>query len=253
MMGKRLNDNMMMRKQLILGAIATSVLTLGTAMLAPSAEAFSLSASSLNTNSNPDANSSWFDIGLKTNGNGTATFSFGNLVAPGNGTKISTIYFGDDNYFSSIFDTSSAVSFAGSSAGTKYTFNWNATGGNQISNNNGGAWQVLASADPAKGGKDSSGNLINVGEILNVTFKLKNGATSDADLLAAFVSTPRKLGVAFHVQAIQAQGYSEWYQALPINNPINVPTPAAVLPIIGSMIGAASRRKSASEKSELDA
>lgn len=247
---QRLSKNTMIQKQLILGVIATSVLTLGASVIAPSAEAFSLSASSLNTNTNPDADSSWFDIGLKTNGNGTATFSFGNLVATGNGTKISTIYFGDDDYFSSIFDTSSTVSFAGSSSGTNYSFNWAAKGGSQIFNNNGGAWSVVSSADPKNGNAAST---INPGEILNVTFKLKNGATSDADLLAAFVSTPRKLGVAFHVQAIQAQGYSEWYQALPINNPINVPTPAAVLPIIGSMIGAASRRKSASEKSELNA
>ncbi|NJN71454.1 MAG: PTPA-CTERM sorting domain-containing protein [Limnothrix sp. RL_2_0] len=240
-----------MKKQLILGAIATSVLTLGTAVIAPSADAFSLSASSLETNGNPDAESSWFDISLKTNGDGTATFSFGNVIADGNGTKISTIYFGDDDYFSSIFDTSGTVSFDGStSPGTNYSFDWSASGGSQISNNNGGAWQVVSSADPKNGSNKST---INPGDILKVTFDLVNSSTSDADLLAAFVSTPQKLGVAFHVQSIEAQGYSEWYEALPIHNPVNVPTPAAVLPIIGSMIGAASRRKSASEESESNA
>jgi hypothetical protein len=226
-----------MKNQFLFGAIALSAVTIGASVFAPSANAFSLDASSLKTNDNLDAPGAWFDLDFVTNGDGTATFSLANLVAAGNGTKISTVYFGDDNYFSSIFKTD-YVSFAGST-GTNYSFDWTANGGSQISNNNGGAWQVLASADNANG---SNASVVNPGDVLKVTFKLQNAATTEADLLAAFVSTPQKLGVAFHVQAIPG-GYSEWYQATPPSPPTDVPTPAAVLPILGGLFGAASRRK----------
>lgn len=230
-----------MKNQFLLGAIALGALTIGSAMIAPDANAFALNAVSLETNNNPDANAAWYDISLETNGDGTATFSFFNLVAANNGTKISTVYFGDDDYFSSIFKTTSA-SFAGStSPGTNYTFDWTASGGAQISQNNGDAWQVLAEADPRTG---ANASLVNPGEVLKVTFQLQNTNTTNADLLAAFLSDPQKLGVAFHVQAI-AGGYSEWYEAIPDapEPPTEVPTPAAVLPILGGLFGAASRRQ----------
>jgi|NOAtaT_6_FD_contig_41_3755239_length_955_multi_4_in_0_out_0_1 hypothetical protein len=229
-----------MNNKFLLGAIALGAMTIGSAVVTPEAQAFSLAASSLETNGNPDADASWYDISLATNGDGTATFSLSNLVAAGNGTKISTVYFGDDNYFASIFKTD-YVSFAGSTTpGTNYSFDWTASGGSQISNNNGGAWQVLAEADPATG---SNASVINAGEVLKVTFKLQNAATTDADLLAAFSSTPQKLGMAFHVQSITG-GYSEWYEATPPGEPpTEVPTPAAVLPVLGSLFGFARRKK----------
>ncbi|MBN9689804.1 MAG: hypothetical protein J0M24_06165 [Verrucomicrobia bacterium] len=197
-----------------------------TALSLTQAGAFDLNVTSLNTNNNPDANTSWFDVSLSLNGNGTATYTLANLTATGNGTKVSTIYLGTnggtpddltDGFYSLFKKGTVAISYSGVTV-ADYSVSWEPTGGGQILNNGGWAIQVE--------GKNKNGNnnsVINAGESISLTFELKSPTTTEAELIAGFYSDPRKLGVAFHVQAITG-GYSEWYEAMP-DQPQPAPAP----------------------------
>ena len=197
-------------------------------LVASQAQAFSLNAYSLNTNGDPDASPSYFDISLNLNGDGTATFSVGNLVATGNSTKISDIYLGSGcgsdgmDGFCSIFNINSGVlTFNGV---MDYVIDTNPTSGAQIENATG--WGAALLSNPTTGNNTA---LINPGESLDLTFTLINSGTTEADLINAF-DPPQDLGIAFHVQKIcgtgtTCGGYSEWYSATPGTPPQQVPEP----------------------------
>jgi hypothetical protein len=200
-----------------------------TALSLTQAGAFDLNVTSLNTNNNPDASTSWFDVSLSLNGNGTATYTLANLATSGNSTKVSTIYLGTnggtpndltDGFYSLFKKGTVSISYSGGTT-ANYSVSWEPNGGGQILNNTG--WAIQIAGDPKTGNNNS---VINAGESISLTFELKSNSTTEGDLIAGFYSDPRKLGVAFHVQAITG-GYSEWYEAMP-DQPQPAPAPAPV-------------------------
>ncbi|AFY38827.1 hypothetical protein Lepto7376_2554 [[Leptolyngbya] sp. PCC 7376] len=237
-------------QSICLKAIALSAFAVGSMLLAPAANALvMLESHSLNTNSNPDANSDWFGISFEKNAlDGTVTFEIENKIAQDNGTKISTIYFGTDggtpnddtDGFFKWFEKDAAI--VSSVGQTNYSIDWSPTGGSQINNNAG--WGVQIAADPAKRNKKST---ITPGDTLSITFNLMNPDVTEEELALAFTTKPyQELGLAYHVQSI-GSGYSEWYEAQPKSfNP--VPTPAAILPTLAGIFGAASKRKKDDEQ-----
>jgi hypothetical protein len=217
-------------------------LGLSALLFASQVQAIPLTSYSLNTNNDPDAAASWFGVDMSLSGN-QVVFTVENLVASGNSTKISDIYFGTDcgatgtDGFCSFFKTNtSLLAYNGSMS---YDVNFNPTGGSQILNNAGWGVEVLADA---QGGSEAS--TINPGESLAVTFTLLDGlAITEADLIDAFlpVGAGQDLGIAFHVQSIPEGGYSEWYSAKP---PTEVPEPGMIsLLAIGLLTMGVARRR----------
>jgi len=198
-----------------------------------SANALDLTVSSLETNTDADAPADWFDVNLTVNGDGTVTFNFSNLVASGNGTKISTVYLGtdggtpndaSDGFYSYFLNGQVDISYTGFAA---YSVDWDPNGGNQIANSAG--WSIQVEGDPKTG---NDGSLINPNETLHLTFTLVDGTMVEQDLINAFINDPQQLGVAFHVQAITG-GYSEWYEAAPGPEYGPVPDGGATLALMG--------------------
>ena len=205
-------------------------------------QAIALTSYSLNTNSDPDADASWFEVDMSLTGS-QVTFTIANLVASGNDTKISDIYFGSDcgaggtDGFCSFFQTGvSSLTYTGAMS---YVVDFSPTGGSQILNNAGWGIEVLADATQ---GNDAA--TINAGESLGVTFDLLAVLTiTEADLIDAFlpVGAGQDLGIAFHVQNID-EGDSEWYSATP--PPVTVPEPGMVALLAAGLLGmVAIRRK----------
>jgi hypothetical protein len=188
--------------------IGTSVVAagLGLAMSAMPAQAFNLSAYSLETNGDPDADASKFGINLAVNGDGTATFSFANNLSAGEGT-ITSIFFGTENNpgFDDLFSTDlSSVTLNGT--GVNYSI------ANSGPNPGFLGWGIELWANPSA---PPTVNGVNPGDVLNVTFDLLDSNTSLDTLLGAFNTDPAALALAFHVQQIGTQDYSEWYGVRP--------------------------------------
>ncbi len=249
-------------QHLCLGAIAFSTLAVGSMVVSPVAQALSfdscstvlgscsLSSHSLDTNGDDDADSNWFDISFtKNDSDGTVTFDIENKVADGNTTKISTVYFGTeggtpdddtDGFFKWFERDTAEISSIGQ---TDYSIDWDPTGASQINNNAG--WGVEVEGDPKNGNARST---INPGDVLSITFNLLNPDVTVEELALAFTSQPyQELGIAFHVQSIGSQGYSEWYAAKPTPSTV-VPTPVAILPTLVSLFGAASKQRRQQEQ-----
>lgn len=240
-----------MKNQLLFGAIASSVITLGFGMFAQDASAVQLYSSSLTTNNYGDPSGAFvdsqYDIDMVLSGN-NVTFSF--LKTVSDASKVSTIYFGTDNDpgFFDVFNSNPTIAQNGLSS--PYTFVTGNNLGSQIGNNAG--WGVTAKGDPGNG---NNALLKDAGDSISFTFGLTSAYANytEAQLANLFLTNPKTLGIAFHLQAIVCPtsetsciaGESEWYQANPDSDPDPdpVPTPAAVLPILGGLFGAASRRK----------
>lgn len=207
------------------------------AMTTTSAQAASLTTYSLETNTDPDANTDWYDVGFGVNGDGTVTFNITNKTSsnPTNSTKITDLYFGTDGgtdnddtdgFFKYFVNGLADID----GAGTNYSIDWNPNGASHINNNAG--WGVEINGDPATGANPS---VINAGETLAITFTLRDANTTEQELLDAFLSDPQELGIAFHVQSIEG-GYSEWYQALPEG--VTPPSPQSTrVPEPASLVG----------------
>lgn len=214
--------------------IGAGILLVGTL----GAGAVSLVPTSLNTNGDPDAPATWFNVGLVVNGNGTATYTVANLVAAGNATKISTIYLGTTSGFFNFFQNGTvSISDIGN---TNYSVDWSPSGGGFL------PWAFQVEGDPASG-NDSS--LINPGESLSLTFTLINPLTTEQQLIAGFSSAPKSLGVAFHAQSIGTGGFSEWYEANPATTPGRVPDGGTTITCLGmALLGLGSIRRLISAK-----
>jgi hypothetical protein len=220
----------------------TASLVLGGMALVSSASAISFDITSLNSNSDPDAPVDWFSVGLMLDGAGKATFSLSNLPVTGNGTKISKIWLGttgaandpNDGFFS-FFKPDALLSGIGT---FNYSVNYNPN-----SNVGGVPWGVEVTEKSVTG---SDPSVLNPGESLNITFSLVNSLTTEQQLIDAFYTDPRQLGIAFHAQALPG-GYSEKYEALPkrsIGPIIRTPDGGTTLSLMGlALSGLAAGRR----------
>ena len=232
--------------KICLGAMTYGFLTAGSIFVAPAAQALvMMESSSLETNDDPDADANWFDVTFKKNTDETVTFNFANLVESGNSTKISKIYFGTEGNFFNWFEQG-VVEIDETIGNTDYSIDWDPSGANQITNNAG--WDVEILGDNKNGSDNST---INPGDILSITFNLMDPAVTEEELALAFTSSPKQLGIAFHVQSIDGD-YSEWYEAqILADMPVAVPVPSAILPVLTGLFSVAKKRKSGEAESTL--
>lgn len=223
---QHLIGNTMIKKQLMLGAIATSALTLGAVAIAPHANALSLSGRSCSTDvvftgadvSGCDGNFSGNDSESEVN-SGTGLFGTG--------------LFGETDWkFFSKLDDQSGVDPTGVTVGS-------------LNSDGEQSWEFSSGVD--------------LTSYEQVAFVLKGGPNFSAYLWDGVSNS----GV-FNTQGLFKGGknpksgpnlshFSIYYRGVnPVvpPGPTPVPTPAAVLPIIGSMIGAASRRRKKNESTD---
>lgn len=243
----------MIRKQLILGVIATSTFFVGSLATATAANALTFGFS-----------------GSDQGGTGSATMEFVGLDDGDNAIQILL-----DNTSPTTLDNTSGVNapgitffgFDGLSGSAPAITSWTLSAlddsGTSITID--GTGKNFWSLDTFRAGVsldylfENDGNvkgaLYNPDATAGLAAKPNYFTTATLDIVFADVFKLDKDSTFVRMQNVGLNGAGSLkLDGIIVSNPTPVPTPIAVLPIIGSMIGAASRRrKSASERSESDA